>query len=420
MKKFCKRMKTVKSFKKRKCKCERKLNMRDDIVIVSAVRTAIGKYGGSLKDVSSGHLGAIVIKEAIERAQISPEQVDEVIMGEVRQSTESSNMARVAALRAGVPESSPAFTVNRLCASGMQAITSGVQQILSNQAEIIVAGGAENMSRTPIYIRNARFGGDQVTLVDSNLEAGQQPIEIYGDKLSMGVTAENVAEKYNISREDQDAFAYESQRRAAAAIEAGKFKNEIVPVTVKERKSEFVFAEDEFPRPNTTLETLGKLRPVFKKEGTVTAGNACGRNDGAAAVVIMKQSKAEALGLKPLARIVDWATAGVSPEIMGIGPVPAVRKLLDRTEKDLADIDLIELNEAFAAQSLACIRELQVDPEKVNVNGGAIALGHPLGATGARIVTTLLYELIRSEKQTGIATLCIGGGQGMAIMIERM
>lgn len=394
--------------------------MRDDIVIVSAVRTAIGKYGGSLKDVSSGHLGAIVIKEAIERAQISPEQVDEVIMGEVRQSTESSNMARVAALRAGVPESSPAFTVNRLCASGMQAITSGVQQILSNQAEIIVAGGAENMSRTPIYIRNARFGGDQVTLVDSNLEAGQQPIEIYGDKLSMGVTAENVAEKYNISREDQDAFAYESQRRAAAAIEAGKFKDEIVPVTVKERKSEFVFAEDEFPRPNTTLETLGKLRPVFKKEGTVTAGNACGRNDGAAAVVIMKQSKAEALGLKPLARIVDWATAGVSPEIMGIGPVPAVRKLLDRTEKDLADIDLIELNEAFAAQSLACIRELQVDPEKVNVNGGAIALGHPLGATGARIVTTLLYELIRSEKQTGIATLCIGGGQGMAIMIERM
>lgn len=394
--------------------------MRDDIVIVSAVRTAIGKYGGSLKDVSSGHLGAIVIKEAIERAQISPEQVDEVIMGEVRQSTESSNMARVAALRAGVPESSPAFTVNRLCASGMQAITSGVQQILSNQAEIIVAGGAENMSRTPIYIRNARFGGDQVTLVDSNLEAGQQPIEIYGDKLSMGVTAENVAEKYNISREDQDAFAYESQRRAAAAIEAGKFKDEIVPVTVKERKSEFVFAEDEFPRPNTTLETLGKLRPVFKKEGTVTAGNACGRNDGAAAVVIMKQSKAEALGLKPLARIVDWATAGVSPEIMGIGPVPAVRKLLDRTEKDLADIDLIELNEAFAAQSLACIRELQVEPEKVNVNGGAIALGHPLGATGARIVTTLLYELIRSEKQTGIATLCIGGGQGMAIMIERM
>lgn len=392
--------------------------MKEQIVIVSAVRTAIGKYGGSLKSVSSGHLGAIVIEEAIGRAGISPEQVDEVIMGEVRQTTESSNMARVAALRAGVPETSPAFTVNRLCASGMQAIASGVQQILFDQAEIVVAGGAENMSRAPLYIRNARFGGDQTILVDSNLEAGQQPQEIYGSNLGMGMTAENVAERYNITREDQDKFAVESQRRAAEAIRKGKFKDEIVPVTVKERKNEFVFEEDEFPRPNTTFEVLSKLKPAFKKDGTVTAGNACGRNDGAAALVIMRESKAKALGLKPLARIVDWTAAGVSPEIMGIGPVPAVKKLLERTNRKLSDIDLIELNEAFASQALACIRELGLDHEKVNVNGGAIALGHPLGATGARIVTTLLYEMMRSQKETGIATLCVGGGQGMAMMLE--
>lgn len=392
--------------------------MKEQIVIVSAVRTAIGKYGGSLKSVSSGHLGAIVIEEAIGRAGISPEQVDEVIMGEVRQTTESSNMARVAALRAGVPETSPAFTVNRLCASGMQAIASGVQQILFDQAEIVVAGGAENMSRAPLYIRNARFGDDQTILVDSNLEAGQQPQEIYGSNLGMGMTAENVAERYNITREDQDKFAVESQRRAAEAIRKGKFKDEIVPVTVKERKNEFVFEEDEFPRPNTTFEVLSKLKPAFKKDGTVTAGNACGRNDGAAALVIMRESKAKALGLKPLARIVDWTAAGVSPEIMGIGPVPAVKKLLERTNRKLSDIDLIELNEAFASQALACIRELGLDHEKVNVNGGAIALGHPLGATGARIVTTLLYEMMRSQKETGIATLCVGGGQGMAMMLE--
>ena len=392
--------------------------MKEQIVIVSAVRTAIGKYGGSLKSVSSGHLGAIVIEEAIGRAGISPEQVDEVIMGEVRQTTESSNMARVAALRAGVPETSPAFTVNRLCASGMQAIASGVQQILFDQAEIVVAGGAENMSRAPLYIRNARFGDDQTILVDSNLEAGQQPQEIYGSNLGMGMTAENVAERYNITREDQDKFAVESQRRAAEAIRKGKFKDEFVPVTVKERKNEFVFDEDEFPRPNTTFEVLSKLKPAFKKDGTVTAGNACGRNDGAAALVIMRESKAKALGLKPLARIVDWTAAGVSPEIMGIGPVPAVKKLLERTNRKLSDIDLIELNEAFASQALACIRELGLDHEKVNVNGGAIALGHPLGATGARIVTTLLYEMMRSQKETGIATLCVGGGQGMAMMLE--
>jgi len=394
--------------------------MKENIVIVSAVRTPMGTYGGSLKNVSSGHLASIAIKEAINRAGISPEQVDEAIMGEVRQTTESSNIGRVAALRAGIPDSSPAYTVNRLCASGMQALASGVQQICFDQAEIIVAGGTESMSRSPIYLRNSRFGGDRTTLVDSNSEAGQQPTEIYGKNLGMGITAENVAEKYNVSRKDQDAFAVESQRRAAQAINEGRFKNEIVPVQVKEKKQTFIAEQDEHPRPGTTNEKLAKLRPAFKENGTVTAGNTCGRNDGATALVIMKESQAKALGLQPLARIIDWATAGVSPEVMGIGPVPAVKKLLERTSKQIEDIDLIELNEAFASQSLAVIRELSLDPEIVNVNGGAIALGHPVGASGARIITTLLHELIRREKQLGVATLCAGGGQGMAMMIERI
>jgi len=394
--------------------------MKENIVIVSAVRTPMGTYGGSLKNVSSGHLASIAIKEAIHRAGILPEQVDEAIMGEVRQTTESSNIGRVAALRAGIPDSSPAYTVNRLCASGMQALASGVQQIYFDQAEIVVAGGTESMSRSPIYLRNSRFGGDRTTLVDSNSEAGQQPTEIYGKNLGMGITAENVAEKYNVSREDQDAFAVESQRRAAQAVNEGRFKDEIVPVQVKEKKQTFIVDQDEHPRPGTSTEKLAKLRPAFKENGTVTAGNTCGRNDGATALVIMKESQANALGLQPLARIVDWATAGVSPEVMGIGPVPAVKKLLERTSKQIEDIDLIELNEAFASQSLAVIRELSLNPEIVNVNGGAIALGHPVGASGARIITTLLHELIRREEQLGVATLCAGGGQGMAMMIERI
>ncbi|MGP4061035.1 thiolase family protein [Halobacillus sp. H74] len=393
--------------------------MSDEIVIVSAVRTPIGRYGGSLKKESSGHLAAVAIKEAINRAGLSPEQVDEVIMGEVRQTTESSNVARVAALRAGVPESSPAYTINRLCASGMQTIASGVQQISFEQAEIIVAGGTESMSRSPIYLRNSRFGGDKTELVDSNTEAGQQPKEIYGNHLGMGITAENVAERYAVSREDQDAFAIESQRRAAEAIEHGRFKDEIVPVEVKERKSTVTFATDEHPRPNTTLEKLSSLRPAFKENGTVTAGNACGRNDGATALVLMRASKAEELDLTPMARIIDWATAGVSPELMGIGPVPAVEKLLQKTGKTVEDIGLVELNEAFASQSLAVIRELGLYKDKVNVNGGAIALGHPVGASGARIVTTLLHEMKRRDEGLGVATLCAGGGQGMAIMVEK-
>lgn len=390
----------------------------EDIVILSAVRTAVGRYGGALKSLNSGQLGAIVIQEAVKRAGLTPEQVDEVILGEVRQSTESSNVARVAALRAGVPETAPAYTINRLCASGLQAVASGAQQIAFRQADIVVAGGTESMSNAPIYLRNSRFGGDNAKLVDSNTEAGQQPNEIYGSNLGMGITAENVAERFGISREDQDAFALESQRRAAEALSGGRFLEEIVPVEVKIKKSSYTFAVDEHPRPDTTIEALRKLKPAFKENGTVTAGNACGRNDGAAALVLTSSSHAEKSGIKPMARIVDWTAVGVSPEVMGIGPIPAVKKLLERTGLTLDEIDLIELNEAFASQVLAVIRKLNLDPAKVNVNGGAIALGHPLGATGTKILTTLLYELKRRQGKRGIATLCVGGGQGMAMMVE--
>ncbi|UTE77238.1 thiolase family protein [Rossellomorea sp. KS-H15a] len=392
--------------------------MREEIVIVSAARTPIGRYGGALKEISSGHLASLVIEEAVKKADIAAEQVSEVILGEVRQSTESSNVARVAALRVGVPETSPAFTVNRLCASGMQAITSAVQQIDSNQGTIIVAGGTESMSRAPLYLRNARFGGDRSILVDSNTENGQQPQEVYGHHLGMGITAENVAERYEISREDQDTFAVESQQRAAQAMENGAFKDEIVPVMIQQKKGMVTIDQDEHPRPETTIEKLSGLKPAFKESGTVTAGNACGRNDGASALVLMKRSEASRLNIKPLVKVVDWATTGVSPEVMGIGPVPAVRKLLQRTGKKVEDIGLFELNEAFASQALAVIRELNLDVNKVNVNGGAIALGHPVGATGARIVTTLLHEMIKRQERYGIATLCVGGGQGMAIMLE--
>lgn len=392
--------------------------MQNDIVILSAVRTPVGRYGGTLKSLNSGQLAAVAIKEAIDRAGIKPEQVDEVILGEVRQTTESSNVARVAALRAGVPETAPAFTINRLCASGMQAVASGAQQIAFGQADIVVAGGTESLSNAPIYLRNSRFGGDNPKLVDSNAEAGQQPQETYGSGLGMGITAENVAERFSISREDQDAFALESQRRASAAISEKRFADEIVPVEVKGKKGSVWFTEDEHPRPDTTIEALSRLKPAFKQNGTVTAGNACGRNDGAAALVLTSGSHAEKLGLKPMARIVDWTAVGISPEVMGIGPVPAVKKLLGRTGLTLGEISLIELNEAFASQSLAVIRELNLDSSRVNVNGGAIALGHPLGATGAKIMTTLIYELKRRGEKYGIATLCVGGGQGMAILVE--
>lgn len=394
--------------------------MSKRIVILEGIRTPIGRYGGSLKELNSGYLATHAIKGVLQKAGISPEKVDEVIMGEVRQSTESSNVARVASIRAGIPVEVPAFTVNRLCASSMQAIISGAQQILSKQANLVVAGGTESMSTSPIYLRGARFGGDQPYLVDSHKEAGQQPKEIYGEEMGMGITAENVAEKYQITREDQDTFAVESQARAAKALQRGRFQNEIVPIEIVTNKKSVLFQTDEHPRPETTIEKLQQLKPAFKQEGTVTAGNACGRNDGASAVLLMTEERAKKEAIKPHAAIIDWATVGVPPELMGIGPIPAIQKLLKRVNMSIDEIDLFEINEAFASQALAVQRELQIDPSKMNVNGGAIALGHPVGATGARIVITLMHELSKRGARYGIASLCVGGGQGMAILIENL
>lgn len=394
--------------------------MKERIIIAEGVRTPIGRYGGTLKDLNSGYLATHVIKNVMEKAKVSPDKVSEVILGEVRQSTESSNVARVAALRAGIPVESPAFTINRLCASGMQAIACGVQQIQSKQASIVIAGGTESMSCSPIYLRGARFGGDSPYLVDSNTEAGQQPKEIYGEDMGMGITAENVAEKYGISRSAQDLFAAESQARAKRAIQDGRFKEEIVPINVQMKKNTLLFDTDEHPRPETTYEKLQRLQPVFKKDGTVTAGNACGRNDGASAVLLMNEETAKLESIEPYAAIIDWFAFGVRPELMGIGPVPAIQTLLKRVELSIEDIDLFEINEAFASQVLAVQRELKIDSAIMNVNGGAIALGHPVGSTGARIVITLMHELAKRGGRYGIASLCVGGGQGMAILIENL
>ncbi len=394
----------------------------ENVYIMGAVRTAIGKYGGSLKTVPAHQLGALVVREALNRSGVADDLVDEVILGEVRQSTEASNIARCVALEAGLPETVPGYTVNRLCASAMQATLCGCQEIWCGQADTIVAGGTENMSRAPIYLRGSRWGGNKNTLVDSNIEAGSTaaPASIYGTGLSMTKTAENVAERFNISREEQDAFAVESQRRAAAAIQAGYFKEEIVPVEVKEKKNTFIFDTDEFPRPGTSMEALARLKSIVKEGGTVTAGNSCGLNDGAAALVLMSEKKVQETGLKPMARILDITTAALDPAIMGYGPYYATNKILERTGMTLEQIDLIELNEAFASQSVACIRDLGLDPNKVNINGGAIALGHPLGCTGVRLMVTLLHNLKRTGGKIGLATLCIGGGQAMATLIERV
>ena len=394
----------------------------ENVYIMGAVRTAIGKYGGSLKSVPAHQLGALVVREALNRSGVADDLVDEVILGEVRQSTEASNIARCVALEAGLPETVPGYTVNRLCASAMQATLCGCQEIWCGQADTIVAGGTENMSRAPIYLRGSRWGGNKNTLVDSNIEAGSTaaPASIYGTGLSMTRTAENVAERFNISREEQDAFAVESQRRAAAAIAAGYFKEEIVPVEVKEKKNTFIFDTDEFPRPSTSMEVLSKLKPIVKADGTVTAGNSCGLNDGAAALVLMSEKKVKETGLVPMARIIDITTAALDPAIMGYGPYYATNKILERTGMTLEQIDLIELNEAFASQSVACVRDLGLDPSKVNINGGAIALGHPLGCTGVRLIVTLLHNLKRTGGKIGLATLCIGGGQAMAALIERV
>ncbi|MBS4026403.1 MAG: thiolase family protein [Clostridia bacterium] len=393
-----------------------------EAVIVSAVRTAVGTIGGTLKDMPAQDMAAVVVKEAVARAGIPKEMINEVILGQTRQSTEASNIARVVSLMVDLPIEAAAYTVHRQCGSGLQAINNAYKEIQTGSAEVVVAGGTESMSRSPFYLKNARYGygaGDAV-LVDSLTEGGPgaQPREKYGE-MGMGITAENVAAKFGITREEQDVFALRSQELAAKAIKDGKFKDEIIPLEVKQGKATIAFDTDEYPR-QTTLEKMTGLKPVFKKDGTVTAGNSSGRNDGAAAVVMMEWEKAKELGIKPMARIVADACVGVPPEIMGIGPVPAVKTALKKAGLTLDQIDLFEVNEAFAAQAVACVKELGLDLNKVNVNGGAIALGHPLGMTGAKLTVTLLHELKRTGKRYGIVTLCCGGGLGIATIYENL
>ncbi|MFP7297757.1 acetyl-CoA C-acetyltransferase [Neobacillus niacini] len=389
-----------------------------EVVIVSAVRTALGNFNGSLKNVAAQQLGATVIKGALEQAGLKPEQVDEVILGNVLQAGLGQNPARQAAIGAGIPESVSSMTINKVCGSGLKAVHLATQAILAGDAEVVIAGGMENMSQAPYLIKNAREGfkmGDQ-KLVDTLTSDG---LTCVFNQYHMGVTAENLADKYSITREEQDQFAALSQEKAVKAIEAGKFKEEIVPVVIPQRKGEpIVFDTDEYPKKGTSAEKLAGLRPAFKKDGTVTAGNASGINDGAAALVVMSRKKADELGIKPLVVIKGNASAGVDPSIMGIGPVPAVKKVLEKTSISMEEIELIEANEAFAAQSLAVDRELHFNKDILNVNGGAIALGHPIGASGARILVTLIHEMKRRSAKKGLATLCIGGGQGVATVVE--
>ncbi|WP_144478735.1 acetyl-CoA C-acetyltransferase [Cytobacillus oceanisediminis] len=394
--------------------------MENSIVIASAVRTATGAFGGAFSKVSAVDLGAAAIKAALEKANISADSVDEVIMGNVLQAGLGQNPARQAAMRAGLPETCPSMTINKLCGSGLKAVHLAYQAIAAGEADIVVAGGMENMSQAPFVLKGAREGfkmGDQ-KLVDTLL--GDGLVCAFND-YHMGITAENLAEKYEISRNEQDTFAVKSQNRAEAAITSGRFKDEIVPVEVKQRKGDpIIVDQDEHPKFGSTLEKIGKLRPAFKKDGTVTAANASGINDGAAAVVVMSGKKAKELGVTPLVTIKANASAGVDPSIMGIGPVSAVKKALKKAEMELTDLDLVEANEAFAAQALSVTKELGMSEENVNVNGGAIALGHPIGASGARILVTLIHELKKREQKYGLATLCIGGGMGVATIIENV
>ncbi len=392
----------------------------DNIVIVSAVRTAIGSFNGALAPVSAVDLGSIVLREAMARAGISGDNVDEVILGNVLQAGLGQNPARQALLKSGIPDTVSAYTVNKVCGSGLKSVALAAQAILAGDAQTIIAGGMENMSQAPYLMDSkARWGyrlGDG-QLFDVILKDG---LMCATHDYHMGITAENVAKEYGISREAQDALALASQQKAVAAISSGAFAQEIVPVTVKNRKGDITVATDEFPKASTTAEGLAKLRPAFSKDGTVTAGNASGINDGAAALVVMSESRARQLGLTPLARIRGYASGGVAPALMGMGPVPATLNVLKKTGLELSDIDLIEANEAFAAQFLAVGKTLGFDTEKVNVYGGAIALGHPIGASGARILVTLLHALQARNKTLGLATLCIGGGQGTAMIIERL
>lgn len=391
---------------------------KTEVVIVSAVRTAIGSFNGSLKDVSAPELGAIAIKGALEKAGIKPEQVDEVILGNVLQAGLGQNPARQAALKAGLPESVSAMTINKVCGSGLKAVHLATQAILAGDADIVIAGGIENMSQAPYILKNARNGfkmGNQ-QLLDTMVSDG---LTCAFNNYHMGITAENLCDQYELSREEQDEFAAASQLKAVTAIEEGKFKDEIVPVEIPQRKGDpIVFDTDEYPKKGTTAEKLAGLRPAFKKDGSVSAGNASGINDGAAVLIVMSREKADELGIKPLVAIKGNASAGVDPSIMGIGPVKAVKKALEKASVSMEELDLIEANEAFAAQSLAVGRELQFNKEILNVNGGAIALGHPIGASGARILVTLIHEMKKRQAKKGLATLCIGGGQGVATVVE--
>lgn len=390
-----------------------------DVVIGGAVRTAIGTFGGSLKEFSAPDLGTIVIREVLKRAGVEPSQVDEVIMGNVLQAGLGQNPARQCAVRAGVPVEVPAYTVNKVCGSGLKAVALAALSVAAGQSEIVVAGGIESMTNAPYFLPKARWGfrmGDEA-VVDSMLRDGL--LDAFS-LIHMGITAENLAERFQISREEQDAFANESIRRALRAIEQGFFREEIVPIEVPQKKgSPFLFDTDEFPKTRPSPEIMSTLRPAFKKDGTVTAGNASGISDGAAAVVVMAKERAEALGLTPLAKIRAYASAGVEPEIMGTGPIAAVRKVLEKAKLSMDDIELVESNEAFAVQALCVIRALKLRPEITNISGGAVALGHPIGASGCRILVTLLYNMKRLEKHLGLATLCIGGGQGIAMVVER-
>jgi acetyl-CoA C-acetyltransferase len=392
-----------------------------EVVIVGAKRTAIGSYGGTLKNVPAKELGAVAIKGAIEQAGIKPEDVEEVIMGDVLQGGLGQNVARQMSLGAGLPIETPAMTINKVCGSGLRAVELAAQIIKAGDADIIVAGGAENMSMTGYALPNMRWGARMFNTPAVDMMVNDGLWDVYNN-YHMGITAENVAEQYGLTREELDAFALASQNKAEAAIKAGKFKDEIVPVTIPQRKGDpIVFDTDEFPRFGATAEALAKLKPAFKKDGgVVTAGNASGINDSGAAVVVMSADKAAELGIKPLAKIVSYASAGVDPKVMGLGPIPASRKALEKAGLTIDDMDLYEANEAFAAQSVAVGKDLGFDPEKLNVNGGAIALGHPIGASGCRILITLIYEMMkRPEAKKGLATLCIGGGMGTAVIVEK-
>ncbi|NGT51198.1 acetyl-CoA C-acetyltransferase [Clostridium perfringens] len=390
-----------------------------EVVIASAVRTALGSFGGSLKDVPAVDLGALVIKEALNKAGVKPECVDEVLMGNVIQAGLGQNPARQAAVKAGLPVEIPSMTINKVCGSGLRCVALAAQMIKAGDADVIVAGGMENMSQGPYVLKTARFG--------QRMGDGKMVDAMVNDALTdafngyhMGITAENIAEQWGLTREMQDEFAANSQIKAEAAIKNGKFKDEIVPVVIPQRKGDpIVFDTDEFPRFGTTAEKLAKLRPAFKKDGTVTAGNASGINDGAAALVVMSAEKAKELGVTPICKIVSYGSKGLDPSIMGYGPFYATKKALEGTGLKVEDLDLIEANEAFAAQSLAVAKDLEFDMSKVNVNGGAIALGHPVGASGARILVTLIHEMMKRDAKRGLATLCIGGGMGTALIVER-